>query len=757
MTIAGVLVATLIAGQKNQLTYVESSTGLNFPEWEGGMSELEFADIDLDGHVDFVSIGDHGSPGINSSEHGVMVYFGDGNGTWSVHMEGNFGYGGIAVGDINNDGFPDVGYGMHHDYSSNDFGDQLIEAALGDGTGLSWTPWDDGLATNGEDWGMFGTDFADIDVDGDLDLGSNSFGCCAGVHVYRNNMDGTWTQTFGWLGGNSDMRFVFGDLNNDGYPDFISANSNGAVYLGDGTGNFTPAGGNLPGPSYRGPSIGDIDNDGDRDLAMVTTSLEVWGWDEPTGQWVDYTGNLPAGGGYEETQLFDMNVDGFIDLAAFGNSQFTLWLGDGTGNWTEAAQFNTPQSGDCHAFRVGGDVDHNGYPDIILLAEQGTWWNYQNHLHCYKESSTASDLTSFPVFPGGLEVFHQHSVQFIDWLSAVPGNVPSWIRLEYSTSGNAGPWSVIADSLPNSGRYQWTVPQASSTECFIRITAYTQSDEVSSVTPQPFTIIGEELLLADFMADTTFGEYPFEVHFTDLSSGSITSWAWDFQNDGTIDSQEQNPIWEYPDAGTFSVALTVSDGQNDTTTIKTDYITTIHPASAEFTADPVAGPVPLHVNFVSGNPGSNSSWEWDFDNDGVADSYLESDTFTYHQPGLYSVKLIAGNGLSYDTLIKTDYITAEPQTGVSQNDGNTHALNVFPNPLNGNPRVEFHSQGTGSEIIFRLYHNNGTVVETWNAGILPAGYQSVKIPFDWEALPSGIYFLHMRNENRQETVRIFIL
>ncbi|MCD4737297.1 MAG: T9SS type A sorting domain-containing protein [Bacteroidales bacterium] len=36
--------------------YIESSSGLNYPDWEGGMSELEFADINKDGFVDFVHV-----------------------------------------------------------------------------------------------------------------------------------------------------------------------------------------------------------------------------------------------------------------------------------------------------------------------------------------------------------------------------------------------------------------------------------------------------------------------------------------------------------------------------------------------------------------------------------------------------------------------------------------------------------------------------------------------------------------------------
>ena len=148
------------------LAYREQTGGFAAPGLDGGDTEVEFADVNGDGHLDLVSIGDHGSPFVNTQQHGVMVWFGNGSGGWSLSQNGNFGYGGVAVGDVDNDGRLDVAYGMHHDYSSNDFGDQLIEVALGDGSGLAWTPWDDGLATNGETYGMFATDLADVDNDG---------------------------------------------------------------------------------------------------------------------------------------------------------------------------------------------------------------------------------------------------------------------------------------------------------------------------------------------------------------------------------------------------------------------------------------------------------------------------------------------------------------------------------------------------------------------------------------------------------------
>jgi len=144
------------------VTLVSRSAGLADPDKEEGKTELELADFNGDGYLDLVSVGDHGSPYFNSDEHGIMVWLGNGAGNWTVHQSGNFGYGGCAAGDLNRDGLMDLAWGVHHNYTSSDFGNQLIEAALGDGSGASWTPWDDGLATSGEDWGMFATDLADF-------------------------------------------------------------------------------------------------------------------------------------------------------------------------------------------------------------------------------------------------------------------------------------------------------------------------------------------------------------------------------------------------------------------------------------------------------------------------------------------------------------------------------------------------------------------------------------------------------------------
>ena len=485
------------AGKKSQCSYTQVTSGLGYPEFEKGRTDFAIDDINMDGHPDLLSIGDHGSPNFNSDQHGIMVWFGDGQGNFSNHMNGNFGYGGIAVGDVNNDGLKDVGYGMHHNYSGSSFGDQLIEVALGDGSGMNWTPWDEGLATNGESWGMFGTAFADFNNNGYLDLVSTAFGCCAGIHVYLNQTDGSWVQSYGFLGGNSGMIVRACDIDNDGNMDFIANHQSGAAYFGDGNGGFVIRDAGLPAnASLIGFDIGDVNNNGSTGLSYVNSGggIEVYDWNRESMKWDHYSGNLPATGPYQVTQLFDMNSDGFTDVLAYGKQQFQLWLGDGAGNWTADAGFTIAgDPGNGRVIRTGGDFDNNGFPDLVILNQElsGGWVQFeQNKLYVFFEDTEADSLSIMAHHPVGHEKFHAGSVRFIEWISAVPGNAPSAAGIDISASGPAGPWTTIAEDLPNNGRHQWTVTNIDSEDCFLRLRVTSAGNTASSITQHAFTIIG---------------------------------------------------------------------------------------------------------------------------------------------------------------------------------------------------------------------------------------------------------------------------
>lgn len=539
------------------VTFISKSTGLETPAKEGGRTELELADINNDGHLDVICVGDHGSPYINSNQHGIMVWFGDGNGTWSVHQVGNFGYGGIQAGDLNLDGHLDVVWGIHHNYGPAGFGDTLIGAALGDSTGTNWIPWATGLGTGGETYGMFATDLADFNCDGKLDLVSLSFGCCNGYHLYQNHGDGTWSHQWALTGGNANYNIKTCDINADGYPDFVGTREGAYVFLGDGNFGFTMNHNGLPAGSFVSIDAEDINNDGCDDIVFGYSSSGVrcFLYNKQSNQWVSASSTLPTTG-YYYVQFGDVNGDGFVDILAYSAPTIRLYLGDGTGNWVADATLTLPTPGYYSALRVDGDFDHDGREDVLIQAEQGSWPSYQNVLRAYSPWLTPATLTVYVKSPTGGETLRSNSIRTIRWLSAVPpAEGESTVDIQFSSTGSSGPWRTIASGLPNNGCYQWHVDGSGSTQCRIKILVTTSSSTVSAISNADFTIIGFNAYAhgpyqgpigqpISFTGSAENGTAPYQYH-------------WDFGDGGTAD--EQNPTHTYDTEGNFTVTLTVTD------------------------------------------------------------------------------------------------------------------------------------------------------------------------------------------------------
>ncbi|HOY37692.1 MAG: metallophosphoesterase [Bacteroidales bacterium] len=75
-----------------------------------------------------------------------------------------------------------------------------------------------------------------------------------------------------------------------------------------------------------------------------------------------------------------------------------------------------------------------------------------------------------------------------------------------------------------------------------------------------FTAHSDLQAYTDFSADVTEGISPLTVHFSDLSLPVVSAWAWDFENDGTVDSNEQDPAHIYTQEGVYTVSLTTANG-----------------------------------------------------------------------------------------------------------------------------------------------------------------------------------------------------
>lgn len=207
----------------------------------------------------------------------------------------------------------------------------------------------------------------------------------------------------------------------------------------------------------------------------------------------------------------------------------------------------------------------------------------------------------------------------------------------------------------------------------------------SIVYTETFEVEGPDIYAA-FSADPIAGVAPLTVQFTDESTGEPVTWEWDFENDGSVDAFTQNPEFTYAEPGIYSVSLTVSDSEYSDSEIKEEYIIVVEPLEAAFSANITSGEVPLTVQFTDESSGNPSSWEWDFDNDGNRDSYLQNPEFIFTEAGIYAVALSIANEYDEDTEILFDYITvSEPFICLPPTNLNTAGITSHTAVLSWNP------------------------------------------------------------------------
>ncbi len=107
---------------------------------------------------------------------------------------------------------------------------------------------------------------------------------------------------------------------------------------------------------------------------------------------------------------------------------------------------------------------------------------------------------------------------------------------------------------------------------------YFTGNENSAVYKINFINEGERSPTAVARAVPNSGQPPLEVEFSSEGSSdpdegdSIVGYAWDFENDGTVDSTEANPTFTYAAAGEYDARLTVTD-TTDRTGVATAVVT----------------------------------------------------------------------------------------------------------------------------------------------------------------------------------------
>jgi PKD repeat protein len=141
----------------------------------------------------------------------------------------------------------------------------------------------------------------------------------------------------------------------------------------------------------------------------------------------------------------------------------------------------------------------------------------------------------------------------------------------------------IVDSTVQNPSHQYSAAGTYSVK--LTVTNSVSSDEeiktdYITVSPAPVAPV------AAFTAAPLSGTAPLTVNFTDASTGTgPLTYAWDFNNDGTVDSTLQNPTYIYSTPGTYSVKLTVNKGVDSDEELKTDYITVGEPSAMDVLYD----------------------------------------------------------------------------------------------------------------------------------------------------------------------------
>lgn len=336
------------------LRFIKASSGLPDTEpqgSEGGWTGLAFGDVNGDGRPDLAAVARKGD--------GAHVFLREGEGWREAstgllrHFSGRWG---VRFADINGDGRLDL-------VTSGG------EVFLGDGKG-SWTLAAQ-LPFEGEEVAI-----GDVNHDGRPDLAIIGH-LSGGIRVFLQDGKGGWVETSQGLptkDGGHKLAFV--DLNKDGHLDLVGtvAYELGA-WLGDGKGHWRKAAEGLPRANCWGVAVADLNKDGNLDLVvgcLDPEGIHVFLGDGK-GSWRPLaTKGLPRSGLYLDVALADFNGDGRLDLIAGSyDGRIQVFFGDGKGDFTEVQVVGLPAKVGRPETIVVGDRDGDGLRDLGIAAYQG--------------------------------------------------------------------------------------------------------------------------------------------------------------------------------------------------------------------------------------------------------------------------------------------------------------------------------------------------------------------------------------------------
>ena len=407
--------------------------GKFLPETLG--SGCAFLDYDRDGWQDILLINGADWPGHKKNRTTLRLYHNNGNGTFTdvtthagldVELYGM----GVAVGDYNNDGFPDilvtcVGQNrLFRNTGKGTFVDVTNVSGLGKREGFStsalWFDYDrDGLldlfVCNYVKWSPEHDVFCSLD-------GKHKSYCTPEAYrgatcwLFHNRGDGTFEDVTAASGifdsSSKSLGVALLDDNHDGWPDLLVANDTqpNKLYRNLHNGKFKDAAVEVglafssegKARAGMGVDIADFDNSGAPGVAITNFDNEMIGLYRGNGKSFEDIAPQSGVGMASRNSLgfgcifFDVNLDGWLDFAVAnghidetvrnirGNVGYAqppqLFLNSGKGSFRDVAaeaggSFDQPKVGRGLAY---ADFDRDGDLDLLLTTNNGPAYLYRN-------------------------------------------------------------------------------------------------------------------------------------------------------------------------------------------------------------------------------------------------------------------------------------------------------------------------------------------------------------------------------------------
>ena len=120
--------------------------------------------------------------------------------------------------------------------------------------------------------------------------------------------------------------------------------------------------------------------------------------------------------------------------------------------------------------------------------------------------------------------------------------------------------------------------------------------------------------------------------------------------------------------------------------------------------------MPLDVQFYNYSIGNIITYEWDFDNDGIVDSYEQSPVYTYVDTGWNSVNLTIYDGVDSNSFLRENYIYVYELTSTEGHSINSFDISCYPNPFADKVTFSFHTNNLVDENEIIIYDLNGKIV-----------------------------------------------